>query len=235
MVRTYIVQSLAVLAIGFLCSFATMAAEQDTFETLFSEARNSLGTSPKKADAALEKLKALQPTFTPEQNEKYQLSYAHSLGDRGRNEERIALVNSLIAQVKTPGRRASYLYELIDGYTALGRYEKALQAMNESILLLPAIEKPSQKIVVLQGALNLLRSLHAYDETMDLAERIYALRGDIVGSYAACVGLANKVEISFERGKEPLAHSLVQDAVKACDANKNPFFALIIKAWPRFI
>ena len=230
MVRTYIVQSLAVLAIGFLCSFATMAAEQDTFETLFSEARNSLGTSPKKADAALEKLKALQPTFTPEQNEKDQLSYAHSLGDRGRNEERIALVNSLIAQVKTPGRRASYLYELIDGYTALGRYEKALQAMNESILLLPAIEKPSQKIVVLQGALNLLRSLHAYDETMDLAERIYALRGDIVGSYAACVGLANKVEISFERGKEPLADSLVQDAVKACDANKNPFFALIIKS-----
>ncbi len=230
MVRNYIVRVLAGLAIGLLCSSGTIAAEQDTFESLYSEVRKTLGPSPKEADAALEKLKALQPTFTPEQDEKYQLAYAHSLGDWGRHEERIALVESFIGQVEAPARRASFLYELIDGNTALGRYEKALQAMNESILLLPAIEKPSQKIVALQGALNLLRSLHAYNDALDLAERIYALRGDAVGSYAACAGLANKVETNYERGESVLAGSLVPEAIKACDANKNQFLTLIVKS-----
>src|SRR3990167_2464248 len=194
MVRNDIVRLLVVLAIGLLCSSGTIAAERDTFDSLYPEVVKTLGTSPKEADAALEKLRALQPTFTPEQNEKFQLTYAHSLGDRGRHEERIAIVESFISQVKAPARRARFLYELIDGNTALGRYEKALQAMNESILLVPVIEKPSQKIVALQGALNLLRSLHAYDDALGLAERIYALRGDTIGSYAACAGLANKVE-----------------------------------------
>lgn len=230
MLRNDFVRLLAVLAIGLLCLSGTIAAEHDTFDSLYPEVLKTLGTSPKEADAALEKLRALQPTFTPEQNEKYQLTYAHSLGDRGRHEERIAIVESFIGQVKAPARRASFLYELIDGNTALGRYEKALQAMNESILLVPVIEKPSQKIVALQGALNLLRSLHAYDDALGLAERIYALRGNTVGSYAACAGLANKVETNYERGSSVLAGSFVPDAIKACDANKNPFFSLIVKS-----
>lgn len=229
MVSSYIVRVLASLAIGLLCSSGTISEEQSSFDTLFSEVHRKLGSSPKEADAALEKLKALQPTFTPEQNEKYQLAYAHSLGDRGRHAERITLVESFIGQVKTPARRARFLYELIDGNTALGRYESALQAMNESILLLSAIEKTSQKIVALQGALNLLRSLHAYDEALDYADRIYALRGDTVGSYAACVGLTNKVETNYARADNVLARSLVPDAILACDANKNQFFTLIVK------
>jgi diguanylate cyclase (GGDEF)-like protein len=230
MVRNRIIRLLAGLALGLLCSSGTIAAEQGTFDSLYPEVLKTLGRSPKEAAAILEKLRALQPTFTPEQNEKYQLTYAHSLGDRGRHEERIALVESFLSQVKAPARRASFLYELIDGNTALGRYEKALQAMNESILLLSTIEKTSQKIVALQGALNLLRSLHAYDEALELAERIYALRGDAVGSYAACAGLVNKVETNYARGNNLLAGSLVQDAILACDANKNQFFTLIAKS-----
>jgi len=229
MVRNHIVGVLAALAIGLLCSSGTLAEEPSAFDTLYLELVKNPSRSPKEADSVLEKLKALQPTFTPEQNEKYQLAYAHSLGDRGRHEERIALVESFISQVGTPVRRASFLYELIDGNTALGRYEQALQVMNESILLLPAIEKVSQKIVALQGALNLLRSLHAYDDALGLAERIYALRGDTAGSYAACVGLANKVETNYERGNNVLAGSLVPDAIKACEANKNQFITLIVK------
>jgi len=230
MVRNYIVRVLTGLAIGLLCSFGTIAEEQSAFDSLLSEVYRKLSSSPKDADSALEKLKALQSTFTPEQNAKYQLAYAHSLGDRGMHEERIALVESFIGQAKVPPeRRVSFLYELIDGNTALGRYESALQAMNESILLLPAIEKTSRKIVALQGALNLLRSLHAYDEALDLAERIYALRGDTAGSYAACMGLANKVETNYARGDNVLARSLVPDAILACDANKNQFVTLIVK------
>lgn len=153
------------------------------------------------------------------------------MGDRGRHEERIALVESFIGQVMTPARRARFLYELIDGNTALGRYEKALLAMNESILLLPAIEKPSQKIVVLQGALNLLRSMHAYDDALGLAERIYALQGEASdGPYAACMGIGNKVEIYYARGDNASARALAPDAITACEANSNQFITLIMKA-----
>ena len=85
MVGNYIVRGLAALVIGLLCSFGTIAEEQHTFDALLSEVRKNLSIAPKEADSALEKLKALQPTFTPEQNEKYQIAYAHSLGDKGRH------------------------------------------------------------------------------------------------------------------------------------------------------
>ncbi len=139
------------------------------------------------------------------------------------------MVESFIGQVKSPARRARFLYELIDANTALGRYEPALQAMNESVLLLPVIEKTSQKIVALQSAANLLTALRAYDEALDFAERIYALRDDSAGSYAACVGLTNKVETNYMRASNALARALVPEAILACDANNNQFFTLIVK------
>lgn len=229
MVRRYLVRVLASLALGCLLPFSVIAKEQPTFDVLFSELVKTYGSSQRDIDAILEKLKALESTFTPEQNERYQLAYAHSLGDRGKHAERVALVESFLGKVKTPARRARFLYELIDGYTALGRYERALQAMNESILLLPALEKTSQKIVALQGTVNLLSALRAYDEALDFAERIYALRDDSAGSYAACVGLTNKVETNYMRASNAVARALVPEAILACDANKNQFFTLIVK------
>ena len=229
MVRRYIVRALVCLTIGWLCSSGAIAEAEPTFDSLFSELSNKYGLSPNDGDFILKKLGTLRPTFTPDQNEKYQLFHAFSLGAKGKHEERVTLVESIIGQVKTPGRRARFLYELIDGNTALGRYERALQAMNESILLLPSIEKTSQKIVVLQGAINLLNAIRAYDEALDFIDRLYALRGNTVGSYAACVGLTNKVETNYMRGSNALARALVPDAIVACDANKNQFFALIVK------
>ncbi len=230
LIRGYVIGAVACLTLGLTSTTHAIADDQNAFNALFSEFSRNIGASPQLAEAALEKLKALQPTFTPDQNETYQLVYASSLGFSGKHEERIALVQSFIGQVKSPSRRASFLYELIDGSTALGRYEAALQAMNESILLLPAIEKIPQKIVVLQGALNLLSSLRAYDEALDFAERIYALRGDTVGSYAECVGLANKVETNYMRASNALARSFVPAAILACDANKNQLLSLIVKS-----
>jgi diguanylate cyclase (GGDEF)-like protein len=230
MVLNHIVRALVCLAIGWCCSSGALAQERHTFDSLFSELEK-YGLSPNEGDAVVEKLKALQPTFTSEQNERFQLYHAFSLGAKGKHEERIVLVESLIGQVKSPVRRARFLYELIDANTALGRYERALQTMNESIMLLPAMEKTSQKIVVLQGALNLLNSLRAYDEALEFAERIFALRGDTTGSYAACVGLANKVETNYMRGSYASARAFVPDAILACDANKNQFFSLIVKTY----
>ena len=230
MAQSYIVKFSAGLAIGCLCAFGALGRESRTFDSLFSELVKAYGNSQSNIDALLRELKTLESSFTPDQNEKYQLAYAHSLGDRGKHEERIALVEGFISQVKAPARRARFLYELIDGNTALGKYERALQAMNESILLLPVIEKTASKIVALQGALNLLNSMRAYDEALDLADRIFALGEDSTDSYAACVGLTNKVETNFMRGNSALARALVPNAILACDANKNLFFTLIVKA-----
>jgi len=231
MVRSYIVRALVCLAMGCWSSSGAIAAGEPTFDSLFSELTEKYGISPNDGDSILGKLKDLQASFTPEQNERYQLFYAFSLGAKGRHEERVALVESFIGQVTSPARRARFQYELIDGNTALGRYERALQAMNDSILLLPALEKTSQKIVVLQGAANLLNALRAHDEALDFIERIYALRGETSGSYAACVGLANKVETNYMRASNALARTLVPGAISACDANKNQFFSLIIKTY----
>lgn len=230
MVLSHIVRALVCLAIGWCCSSGAFAEEQYTFDSLFSKLEK-YGISPNEGDAIVEKLKTLQPTFTTDQNERFELYHAFSLGAKGKHEDRIALVESIIGQVKTPVRRARFLYELIDANTALGRYERALQAMNESIVLLPAMEKTSQKIVVLQGALNLLNSLRAYDEALEFAERIFALRGGTTGSYAACVGLVNKVETNYMRGSNATARTIVPDAILACDANKNQFFSLIVKTY----
>ncbi|MBI2751740.1 MAG: diguanylate cyclase [Burkholderiales bacterium] len=218
------------LAVGLCTSFKTIAAEQETFDTLYPQLESNFESSPQTADAIFEKLKALQSTFTQDQREKYQLAYASSLGFKGKHEERIASVESFIGQVKKPARRARFLYELIAGNTALGRHEKALNAMNESILLLPAIENTSQKVVVLQGAASLLESLHAYEDALALAERIYALRESTVASLAACVGLADRVELNFKREDRGTARLLVPEAVKACEASNNQVISLIAKA-----
>lgn len=229
LVRNWVICVAAYLALGLASPFDAIAFEQGAFDALYSEFKKHIGSSPRQAEMALEKLRALQPTFTWEQNEKYQLIYASSLGFRGKHEERVALVQSFIGQVKTPSRRANFLYELIDGSTALGRYEAALQAMNESILMLPAIERTTQRIVVLQGAVNLLNSLRAYDEALDFAERIHSLREDTVDSYAACMGLVNKVETNYMRANTAMARALVPDAILACDANRNELLTLIVK------
>ncbi len=231
MVRDYIARAFVCLAIGWCCSSGALAEGVSTVDSLFAELSNGYGMSPNDGDSILEKLRVLQPTFTQDQNEKYQLFYASTLGKKGKHEERVALVESFIGQVKSPVRRARFLYELIDANTALGRYEPALQTMNDSILLLPALEKTSQKIVVLQGAVNLLNALRAHDEALDFVERIYALRSETAGSYASCVGLANKVETNYMRGSNAIGRSLVPDAILACDSNKNQFFSLIVKTY----
>ena len=218
------------VALLVLCAASSgFAAEQSAVDALLAECGQSLGSDQEKAVVALHKLRALQPTFDQSQNETYQLYFASSLGFRGLHEERVALVESFIGKVQAPVKRARFLYELIDGYSALGKYESALVAMNESIVLLPKLDEVKPKMIVLQGAFALLNSLRAYDEAINFAERIYSLRGDTVGSYAACVGLTDKVEMYFASGNRPMARSLVPSAILACDANKNAFFTLIVK------
>ncbi|MES2581463.1 MAG: diguanylate cyclase [Pseudomonadota bacterium] len=221
------IRVLAVAALVMACPLSGITAGPSTIDTLLSESSAHLYSAPEKALAPLEKLRDLQSTFTPAQNEKYHLVLASSLGFRGQQAQRVALVQSFMGQVTTPGRRATFLYQLIDGHTALGQYEKALQTMNESIALLPVLEKPGDKIMVLQGAIATSIAFEDFATALDFAERIYALRTDKPGSYAACVGLSDKVELLIQRGASSQARALLQDAIDACMANNNQIFVLI--------
>jgi diguanylate cyclase (GGDEF)-like protein len=142
----------------------------------------------------------------------------------------VALVQAFLPRVTVPALRVNFLYELIDGSTALGRYEVALKAMNESILLLPRLETVNHKISVLQGAVTLLNALQAYDDALDFSQRIYALSTEKEhGGYAACMGLANQVEINFLRAQVEQARSASGPAISACNAIKNSIITLIVR------
>lgn len=229
--RHHLLHVVALWVLALFCLQPATASELSTVDALLSESSKYLYASPEKALVPLEKLSALQAGFTPEQNERYHLTLASSLGFRARHAERVALVQSFIGQVKTPGRRASFLYELIDGYTALGQYELALEALNESIALLPLLEKTGDKITVLQAAIAAANVFEDYAVALEFADRIYALRGDDKpGTYAACVGLTDMVEIQFLRGARAQARAMLKAAIDACKTNKNPYFILINKS-----
>ncbi len=220
----------AIFFLGLVYVLSARSAEQKPVDVLLTECKQYLGSSQQKAELVLDQLQLLQRTFTQTQNEDFYDCSGSYLSLKGRHEEHLALIQKFIGQVKSPGRRAAFLYQLIDAYTALGKYENALLAMNEAILLLPTLEGTREKAGVLQGAITLLESFHAYDESLDFAERMYALRGGKESALVACVGLANKVEINFLRGNSQLAHSLAPDAILACSANEHELFSLTVRS-----
>ncbi|OYT92529.1 MAG: hypothetical protein CFE43_07735 [Burkholderiales bacterium PBB3] len=223
-------RAIPVLALlGFGHCGAAPAEDPVTVDALLAESAKYLTSEPTKAQQPLERLRTLQPSFNAVQNDKYQRYLASSLGYQGRHEERVALVESIVQKPQSPANRARLLYELIDGNAALGRFESALQAMNESILLLPDLQHTTEKIAVLQGALALLHSFRAYDEALEFADRIHDLGITQNNAYAKCVGLTDKVELNFIRGNSTAALALVPDAIRDCDADKNLFFSLIVR------
>lgn len=233
MVRT--VQA-SIKIVGFflivLCASSGAAVNEATdVEDLLQNAGQHLSTAPEKSVALLERLKELQPSLTPSQDERFHLIYASSLGFRGRHEERVAMVQAYMPKVHTPVMRTRFLYEVVDGTSALGRYEEALKAMNEAILLLPELQNPRQELTVLQSAFALFSTLRAYEDAISFAQRIFVQGADVPGSFAKCVGLTDKVEVHYLSGNNPAARALVPDAIQACDANKNELLSLINRTY----
>ena len=231
MVMGKLIRAVALLVCALGCYSPAHADERNTVDALLDESLTLILSTPEKAAVPLAQLQALRDTFTTDQNHRYHAYYASFLGFQGRHEERIALVLSIIDQVKTPRRKASLLYNLVDGNRALGHYESALQSMNESILLLPSIESINAKLLVLNGAVSLLTTLRAYDEALVLAERLIGLDASDAGTRARCHGLAAKAELNFKLGNSQLAESLVPQAVVACDASKEHMASLIVKSF----
>lgn len=226
-----LIRVVALLWCALGCSSLAHADAQNPVDALLDESTAMIRSTPEKASVPLTQLQTLRDTFTPEQNQRYHAIYAKYLGFQGRHEERVALVQSIMGQAMAPSRRATLLYDLVDGNRALGHYERALQAMNESILLLPSIDSTNGKSVVLNGAVSLLMTLRAYDEALVLAERIIALDASNSGTSAQCHGLTAKVELNFKLGNSQIAQSLVPQAVLACDASKEHMASLIVKSF----
>ncbi len=220
---------IVLLALVLSCTIVAAADTASEIDALMKEAGKHLYSEPQRSVVLLEQLKERQPAFTTSQNENYLVLYASSLGFRGKHEARVELLKPYFGSVKSPATRARFLYELIDGNTALGKYEDALQAMNEAILLLPLLEKLGSKLTVLKSAITLLTSLRAYDEALVFVERTYALDPHTPGSYVKCVALTDKVEINFLRGNSPVARGMAPAALQACEANKNALFTLIVE------
>lgn len=225
------IKAIALLVCVLGCFGLAHADTPNVVDALLSESLSLIRSAPETASVPLAKLQALRDSFTPEQNHRYHAIYAKYLGFQGRHEERIALVQSIIGQVTKPSTRASLLYDLVDGNRALGHYESALQAMNESILLLPSIEGTGAKLLVLNGAVTLLTTLRAYDEALVFAERMIALDTSKPETRAQCHGLTNKIELNFKLGDRQLAQSLVPQAVQACDVSKEHMLALLVKSY----
>jgi diguanylate cyclase (GGDEF)-like protein len=217
------------LVCAFHFSLGVSAGELADIDSLLAETYKHIATAPQRAEIPLAKLQQLESKFSKKQKEKYYLHRINLLAYQGRYKEQVALILSVLDQIETPNVRANYLYNLSDGYTNLGEYEKALIRMNEGILLLPKVDDVNAKMNTLQAALSLFVSLRAYDEALTYADRIYKL--DIVNehSLSKCVGLAENAEINFLSKESALARKFVPSALHECGAAGSQILVLLVK------
>ncbi|MFZ6640584.1 tetratricopeptide repeat-containing diguanylate cyclase [Undibacterium sp. TC4M20W] len=224
-------------AILFVASILLVAGTQvaakpiynsSSIDDLLNQSGMEVVTAPEKASETLSKLGELKSNFTEAQRSRFFLLSAATLGFKGKHKERVELVQSVIDQVQEPLYRVRFLSQLSSGYTNLGEYERALEAMNQSILILPKLTSIEAKVDTLQAAINVLNSLHAYDEALIYAERMLTTATSSESNSAQCLALGDQVEINFLRGERQRARHILPDAIKVCDsANKN-FYSLLL-------
>ena len=222
--------ALILLFAGVCFSRQTFAVDAKLVDDLLNQAVIDMRNQPEKAVLTLEKVKEFESTLNEKQRDKFQILNAAALGFRGRHKEKVELVQSYIGKVSDPEYRVRFLYQLSVGYTNLGEYEKALEAMNESIIMLPKLRELNSKMDTLQSAITLHNSLRAYDEAMLYADRMVALEDIGEESVSKCFGYADQVEINFLRGERQRARSLLPVAIRVCDLHKRKIISLILNA-----
>ncbi|MDE2430953.1 MAG: GGDEF domain-containing protein [Burkholderiales bacterium] len=211
-------------------SCANAIAKEESVDDLLNKTAAYIRTTPEKTVEPLKKLEELQSTFSQKQKERYYLLYASALGFRGRQEERVKLVESFIDQVTEPDLRIKFLYQLTYGYTKLGNFEKALLAINESIVLLPKLTDVRAKLYTLHSAYTVLSSLREYDAALGYAERAYQLGESDGAAVIRCVAIADLIEINFLKGNRQKGRSMLPDAKQVCSASNSNVIWLYVNA-----
>ncbi|MFZ6743929.1 tetratricopeptide repeat-containing diguanylate cyclase [Undibacterium sp. JH2W] len=209
---------------------AGSAKDDSRVEELLKRTIQEIRSSPEKAATTIDQLNAIKDQLTDTQRTKFYLFSAANLGFRGRHKERVELVQSVLDQVQDPYYRVKLLYQMSSGFTNLGEYEKALQAMNQSVLLLPKLIDEDAKSDVLQAAISVLNSLHAYDEALLFADRMLALDTGKEKSDLKCMALGNQVEINFLRGERQRARSILPEAIQTCNSQRGKIISLLLNA-----
>lgn len=218
------------LIFGLGMSASTIADDAADVDALLERTKQYLNTEPEKSVLSLAHLQTLKSTFTKKQEDQYYFYSVFSLGLRGKNEDRVKLILSVIDKVTDPVMQIKFLYQLSVGYTNLGEYEKALVAINRSMVLLPQVAELGPKITTLQSAITLLNSLHAYDDAMIYADRMVELGLEGQSNLIAkCYGMANKIEIDFLRNKNMPSEALLSKTMQVCDESNLKIISLILK------
>lgn len=186
-------------------------------------------SDPKQARSVLWALESAR--FEPAQRLHFQLLKASVLGYFNQHRERVSYVNGFIDAVQDPDIKSKFLYQLSESYIAIGAFEPALDVMNTSIELLPRVTDTIAKIDTLQSAITLLISLHAYDEALTYADRMYDLPVPEQDLRAKCIAGGDRVEIYMLKNQRAAARAQMHEAVEMCDRTGWTFISLIVKTF----
>lgn len=185
---------------------------------------------PQQARTALAKLESRRSRFDQPQTLHFQLLNASVLGYFNLHQDRVAYVTGFIDAVQDPDIKSKFLYQLSVSYVALGQYEPALDVMNTSVALLPRVTDTIAKMDTLQSAVILLNALHAYDEALSYANRMYDIPGVNQDLRAKCIAAGDRAEIYKFLNRRSLARAQMREAVELCDRNGWTYVSVVVKA-----
>jgi diguanylate cyclase (GGDEF)-like protein len=218
-----------IFIVGINFIIPAKAEELESVDSLIAKVRQSLQVTPKETKDYLAQLQKLEPTFSKKQRNTYTILTLAALSIQGKYNEVLELARSLDERTTDLETRAWLFYYESDAYSNIGKYELALISMNKGIVLLPSVVRSNSKVSILQAAVTLLNSLHAYEESLRYVDRIIEVGAKDRNEFANCIGLANKVEINFLLDNKKTAHSLVPEAIRICDASDSQYISFIVK------
>ncbi|MFZ6753788.1 GGDEF domain-containing protein [Undibacterium sp. Dicai25W] len=189
--------------------------DSDSNDAILNQISLHLRNSPELALPLLEQLKQRESSLSEPQKNRFYLEQLSSLALRGKYEDEVEIIEKRISNVKDPNEKARYLYHLSDAYALIGKYEAALKVVNQSIALLPTVTDANSKIGILQGAYSVLSHVHAYDDAMIYADRLYNTDvGEV--KHAKCIGIGDRMEIYFSSGRPDQARKLLPEVNDVC-------------------
>lgn len=222
------------IAASFAVAVAVPALAQSVdssqnVEQLLSQAASEIKNGPEAATSTFSRLEALESKFTESQRSHYLKLLSAFYGFRGLHKQQVETSEKALKWITDPEERASQLYLLADGYANLGRYDNALEAMNESIQFLPKLNNLVSKVDVLQSAVVLLESMGAYDEALDYSQRLAKLPDDGTG-LQDCLSSADEAELSFVTHDNSNFEIHAPHAISVCHDRGYQIVSLSIKA-----
>jgi diguanylate cyclase (GGDEF)-like protein len=210
-----------------------LSAAQGDVEALLEKAHVELNSGSSEIQDTLEVLGKQEKGLSEMQRGEYYKLLSSFYAFRGMYKEQIEASNNALKFANDPDHRAIFLYYISDGYSNLGKYEEALQTMNDSLLLLPKLSSLEAKADVLQSAVSLMSSFYAYDDAKTYAQRLIDLpTADVVpkNTTAVCLGSADMVEIAFLRHDGEAGRNLLSNAVDICDKGSHTVISRSIRA-----